>query len=339
MRTFSEILKKRDPLKKSYTFSEIIKFNPYHGKDGRFSSASAGASFTYAPGKSKAHDNAIAREKQETARRANRQYGSTPLGDAIEEIKSGTENSLSKYIGKDGKLTPEREALHRKIIDDYLYGKTGVEGQATMRMNGGGPASGKGSLDEVAGTFDKKHHLKIDPDDIKEKLPGYKEMTEKTTEAAGYYHEESSALAKRLSEVCFSENLNITYDGTGDGSESSVMKKINGARAHGYKVTATYATVDVDEALRRNQARYDHAVEKGEPARLPNPNFVAKCHAKVTNISLKCADKFDKIELYDNNGPRGSKAVLIATGGNGKGLTAVSGKDAEFAKFVAKGSD
>lgn len=45
------------------TFDEILKFNPYHGADGRFSSANGAASFTYSPGKSKAHDNAIQREK------------------------------------------------------------------------------------------------------------------------------------------------------------------------------------------------------------------------------------------------------------------------------------
>lgn len=42
---------------------EVEKFNPYHGSDGRFTSAGAATSFTYAPGKSKAHDLAIAREK------------------------------------------------------------------------------------------------------------------------------------------------------------------------------------------------------------------------------------------------------------------------------------
>ena len=47
------------------TFSEVLKFNPYHDSKGRFTSGSGGnyASFTYAPGKSKAHDNAIARER------------------------------------------------------------------------------------------------------------------------------------------------------------------------------------------------------------------------------------------------------------------------------------
>ena len=38
---------------------EIEKFNPYHGTDGRFSAADGAGSFTYAPGKSEAHDKAI----------------------------------------------------------------------------------------------------------------------------------------------------------------------------------------------------------------------------------------------------------------------------------------
>lgn len=55
------------------TFSEIVeKFNPYHDSKGRFTSGSGGnyASFTYAPGKSKAHDNAIARERERAKQRA-----------------------------------------------------------------------------------------------------------------------------------------------------------------------------------------------------------------------------------------------------------------------------
>ena len=49
------------------TFDEVLKFNPYHDASGRFASASSYASFTYAPGKSKAHDLAIAREKERQA--------------------------------------------------------------------------------------------------------------------------------------------------------------------------------------------------------------------------------------------------------------------------------
>ena len=49
------------------TFEDILKFNPYHDRLGRFTTAGAEASFTYAPGKSKAHDNAIERYKQRMA--------------------------------------------------------------------------------------------------------------------------------------------------------------------------------------------------------------------------------------------------------------------------------
>lgn len=46
-------------------FDEILKFNPYHDSRGRFASSDSAASFTYAPGKSTAHDKAIQRGKEE----------------------------------------------------------------------------------------------------------------------------------------------------------------------------------------------------------------------------------------------------------------------------------
>jgi len=58
---------KRLPIKKSIR-DMIQKFNPYHGPDGRFTTAGGASSFTYMPGKSKAHDSAIAREKERMAR-------------------------------------------------------------------------------------------------------------------------------------------------------------------------------------------------------------------------------------------------------------------------------
>lgn len=46
---------------------EVEKFNPYHGADGRFTSAGVATSFTYKPGQGKMYDNAIAREKERLA--------------------------------------------------------------------------------------------------------------------------------------------------------------------------------------------------------------------------------------------------------------------------------
>lgn len=45
----------------------VRKFNPYHDRIGRFTSAGSETSFTYAPGKSTAHDKAIERHKERMA--------------------------------------------------------------------------------------------------------------------------------------------------------------------------------------------------------------------------------------------------------------------------------
>lgn len=50
------------------SFMDIIeKFNPYHDRLGRFTTAGTATSFTYKPGQGKMYDNAIAREKERTA--------------------------------------------------------------------------------------------------------------------------------------------------------------------------------------------------------------------------------------------------------------------------------
>lgn len=336
-KSFNEILKGESPdlSNGAKSFSEIAKFNPYHGPDGRFTTSGGAASFTYAPGKSKAHDNAIARERDRTAR-ANRQYGATGTKDALDEINSGKHNSLEKYLDENGKLTPEREAVHKQIIDDLLKGKIPVEGQATMTMLGGGPASGKSSVMNPDTSKDK-HAVTVDPDDIKKRLPGFKEMAEKDPNAAAYFHEESSALAKRFSEVAYKENYNVVYDGTGDGSNGSVMKKVNAAKEHGYRVEAKYVSIDTEEAVRRNQKRYDDAVAKGETPRLPPVDMVVATHTKCTDISVSLAPQFDHIEIWDNNGAKGQQK-LIATGGNGKSLTAVKGQESAMDRYLSKGA-
>lgn len=49
------------------SFSEVLKFNPYHDSLGRFASAGGATSFTYKPGASTAHTKAIEREKEKNS--------------------------------------------------------------------------------------------------------------------------------------------------------------------------------------------------------------------------------------------------------------------------------
>ena len=123
------------PKRIAKTFDEIIeKFNPYHGKDGRFSSASGGASFTYAPGKSEAHDLAIARanaqDKVDAAKKAEPKLTSMMEGCAkaaggqmvgLEYAVKG-EKSLTRKIRTEMKekgVTASEAAASMKDVNRY----------------------------------------------------------------------------------------------------------------------------------------------------------------------------------------------------------------------------
>jgi len=264
----------------------------------------------------------------------------------IEHNKDGSikPNSLTKYIDKDGNLSPERQAVHDEIIKKFFAEKVPFDGQATMIMAGGGPASGKSFISKGANSqFGKDTTVKIDPDEFKAMLPGFKDMAIETDEAAGFYHEESSALAKRAYQFAADNNLNVVYDGTGDGSVKSVMKKLQTARDAGYKITGQYVTVDTDEAVKRNQQRYENALAKynaGEseiPPRLVYENYVRDIHSAVSDISIQVANLYDSFELYDNNVPQGSPRILIATCSKGGDLTAVKGQEDKLQRYLNKG--
>lgn len=93
-------------------FDQIIeKFNPYHGKDGRFSSANGATSFTYAPGKSKAHDLAIQREKERQATDGGSARSCKSIGaeDAAKMRKSMGQD-LDPHLDDDAKMLKDKNA-------------------------------------------------------------------------------------------------------------------------------------------------------------------------------------------------------------------------------------
>ena len=92
---------------------EVEKFNPYHDRLGRFSSAAGAASFTWAPGKSRAHDLAIEREKKRTAAMDDKKQTGKPkkgleagLGvehaESIEKLVSSAPEDVQKVWEKFG---------------------------------------------------------------------------------------------------------------------------------------------------------------------------------------------------------------------------------------------
>ena len=314
------------------------------GKNGKPSKAAEGKLTKKAadqPGEVRSGKTGKMRPKHDAAKRIDTK-------DAFEESKrlaqSGRKNSLSDHMDANGNLSPERQAVHDKIIQNFFSTKVPYDGQGSLIMSGGGPASGKTFVKKDAESrFGMDTTVTIDPDAFKAMLPGYEEMAKKDKGAAAFYHEESSALAKRAYQYAADNGLNVVYDGTGDGSVNSVLKKLKTAQEAGYKVKGSYVTVDTEEALRRNQARYEHMLQKFEsgeskvPPRLPPEEDVRKIHAAVSDISLQVASKFDDFELWDNNVPRGEKPILIAKTAKGGKLTAVKGQEDRLQRYLNKG--
>ena len=280
------------------------------------------------------------------------------VSDAIGEVekfkatngeKGRKENSLTPFIDKDGNLSPERQRVHDAIVQNFFKDKVPANGKPRMTMSGGGPASGKSFIrDGMERELGVDTTITIDPDDIKGMLPGYTDMAIEGTDAAPHYHEESSALAKRIYQYGLDNGVNVVYDGTGDGSVNSVKKKIQAARDAGYSVDGEYVTVDVDGpdgALVRNQKRYERALKKFKegkadiPPRLPKEEDVRAIHAAVSDIVPQVADMFDNFKLWDNNQPFGEPKTLVATCKRGKGVAVEKGQDDLINRFLKKGKD
>jgi predicted ABC-type ATPase len=219
----------------------------------------------------------------------------------------GTVDSLHAHTGPGGALTPQRLALHDRIVSEALAGHAPQLTPVATFM-GGGPASGKSHLPGPAGPEDSVH---IDPDQIKELLPEYNEMQAQGegTAAAAYTHEESSALSKRIEAEAIGNRMNLTLDGVGNSSAENMTRRIAAAKAAGYRVRSRYVTIDTEEALRRNRTRL------AETARWVPEVVIRDKHAKVSRVfpHLIGHGLLDEAELWDNNVPKGSQPVLIGS--------------------------
>lgn len=218
----------------------------------------------------------------------------------------------------------QRQQLHDRIIGDLLDELPRSE-SPTMSMLGGGPASGKSTMEAKVVAGARATAVKIDPDDIKGRLPEYNRMLEAGDDgAAAFVHEESSYLAKRVAQAAAERRIDIVYDGTGNGDPSSLLGKINVARGNGYTVRGYYVTIPTDEAVLRATKRAERTGRK-----VPEEK-IRFTHKKVSQIWETAAEAFDEIELYDNSGD----AIRLIAQGSG-GTVRVLDEQA-FAEFLAK---
>lgn len=117
---------------KAQTFDEVMKFNPYHDAKGRFTNSGGAMSFTYAPGKSKAHDMAIAREKERAAAEAAKNASGVKITEAENKIKGILpEKAVVNLKGVDPEIAGEVHDSIKQVLDKYPSVKEAFGGFTT----------------------------------------------------------------------------------------------------------------------------------------------------------------------------------------------------------------
>jgi predicted ABC-type ATPase len=209
---------------------------------------------------------------------------------------------------ENGKYTEKRRKLHAQIYEQLLAGAEPVE-NPTFVLLGGGSASGKSAL--VAGTVPAipASLVRVDADQIKSMLPEYAALSGSDSRAAAFAHNESAFMAKELASIAASRSYNTMLDGTGNGSEGGLAKKVGIAKKQGMKVVAVYATTDLQTAIARNKQR-----AKTDGRMVPQ-SFLEFSHQQVSSLFPRFVrnGSFDEAHLYDTTGD----AKKIATYQNG----------------------
>lgn len=249
------------------------------------------------------------------------------------------EDSDTRHRSANGEYDPERvSGVHEPYYAATLKGVP-TSASPTVYMTGGGPASGKttGLLNNpqagIPGTAKAAH---INADDAKEYIPEYRAGVKAGNKAAASYaHEESSYMSKVGMARALGSGHDVVYDSVADSGIAKLSSKVQQMREQGAKrVEASYATLDVKEAIRRSDVR---AMATG---RFVPHAFIEAAHADVARTTLAAVNTgvFDSLKVFDTGGPLGKPPRLIATYDKaGKGLTVTNSK--LWAAFLARAGD
>lgn len=220
-------------------------------------------------------------------------------------------DSLADYVNANGKLSPERMEVHRQIIEDYFKGHQpyAPDDEKVAMFTGGGGASGKGAFSKDIDKYysQNKNPLVIDPDEIK-KMLAKADGRKLDAKLTGYYHEESSALAKQIYSTSLQHNFPTFYDGTATGK--GIYGLLDEARKHGYKSEMNFVYSDWNTVHRNSLDRY------AKTGRFVPVSQVIGAHQKAYGAVEQLQSKFDNFKLWDNAGRKLTKVGESSLGKN-----------------------
>lgn len=248
-------------------------------------------------------------------------------GDAAERVEAARRRlagirETHETHRQNGEWSPERAALHRKIIfdgvevngkkvpgllaPDRIKAATPLPGEApTFIALGGRGGSGKSSLN--GRVYDEARAIVLDADHIKGMLPEYQGWN------AHQVHEESSELLGSIMTMAKLMGLNVVFDATMK-STKPVQEYVDAFKSAGFRTEAHYMHLPRQEAAKRAIGRF---LNGGERGRFVPPEVVLGNTANEANFD-KVKGKVDAWTFHDNSGEKGAGPKLIAGKGTPK---------------------
>jgi predicted ABC-type ATPase len=222
---------------------------------------------------------------------------------------------------KDGKFTPERTKLHRKILSE-LFTREAIarakpqQGQKpVVTVLGGRGGSGKSWLTGEHGPADVSNAIVVDADHFKAQLkPEYQGWN------AGQVHEESDHLVNLAEKRAMKYGLNIVHDATLKSSKG-INDRVARYEKAGFDVHGHYMHLPPEMATERALKRFASGQKKTGQGRFVAPEIVLGNTDNERNFD-KLIPRFKQWSVFDNRGdaPKfvaGSKDYGKTTKGTG----------------------
>jgi len=229
----------------------------------------------------------------------------------VELLLENRKETLSHYF-EDGNLLEERLDLHKQIIRQIVDKKDYSQSNKVF-MLGGAPANGKSSFLKSVYCPYPATALRIDPDQIKEKLPEYSFMlNNKEPLAAAIVHEESSWISKKIKNAAMARGIDLILDGVADDTIQKRKGVFEELKEHNYYVRVDYVSLDSTLSLQIAKKR---AIETGRE--VPE-SYVKAMNRAIAQLVPEIIENecFDEFYLWDTNDHL--KPVLILQKENGK---------------------
>lgn len=182
----------------------------------------------------------------------------------VNDVGSSSQSTQAKFSDGKGNWQPERQRLHKRILDRAMAAAASVPNNRQALLAGGLPGAGKTTFLKSTAAKDLgitlADYLTINPDDMKEVLidepgavPKYPGLGK--NEVASLIHAESAYLADELMNRALAEGKNILIDRT-MGAAKPVAANIKQLKDLGYEVTSIYIESTPAESLARAEYRY-----------------------------------------------------------------------------------